>query len=265
MTRNRHMLLMRTSWVWTVSARSRKIATISCTTDPMETNQWWSKNAAWFPLHRRTTPALFLYLSALPGCCVRGVTIYISVLSVCLFVPAPTLYFWCVYVCLYVSVYVCVSVYVWPPRLRSESWCARKTGAVARPIPKADLLPFVIEFIKASCVCAWNTTTCCEMCEISRKILTKCFVKYQNIKKKFYEIFLKTNSIKKTQARDILWKYSQFFFTKNMPYFTQYILFFSSIFYIFQVCHIWNLGSLLYSTFFGHIKPWLYSNTRNAM
>ena len=35
------------------------------------------------------------------------------------------------------------------PRLRS--WCARETGA--RPIPKAEYLPFVNEFIKASCVC----------------------------------------------------------------------------------------------------------------
>ena len=57
----------------------------------------------------------FLYvMPALPGCCVCGETLCISVLSVCLFVLHP-LYFCpnlCTYVCLYVSVYVCVSVYV---------------------------------------------------------------------------------------------------------------------------------------------------------
>ena len=112
MTRNRHMLLMRTSRVWAVSALPVEILkdsdSDSVTTsgpDRSDGNKSSSqhdgrrsKNAAWFPRQWRTTPALFLYQYldvvfvgkpfAIGG---HG----ISVLSVCLFVPVC----FCVRVC----------------------------------------------------------------------------------------------------------------------------------------------------------------------
>ena len=61
--------------------------------------------------------------------------------NLCAYVCLHPLFFCpnlCAYVCLYVSVCVCVSQRLLP-------WCTRKTGAIARPIPKADseYLPFV--------------------------------------------------------------------------------------------------------------------------
>ena len=60
----------------------------------MDANQWRSRTAAWLSRQRRSTPAPFIYVvPALPGCCVRGETLCVSVLT-----------------CVLMSVYVCVCV-----------------------------------------------------------------------------------------------------------------------------------------------------------
>ena len=138
--------LMRTPWVWAESARSRKIVTTSgpdrsdgnksmaipdCSMVPWTTEI----NARHLPLHDASTTWM-LYSWGNP------------------------LHF-CACMCLCMCVWVCMCD---PQDSGLESWCARETGAVACPIPKAEYLPFVKNSLKlVVCVCVCVET--CDRCD----------------------------------------------------------------------------------------------------